>query len=155
MLQLRQFFAPPMSSGHNGGLARVCDFSVSCNVFVVCRVLSDCLNVGEFGETPMPGAFARGRTIPSQAGGVQTTPGVCNEHVPTSKEKICSALHGNMQKSAEMTDSSIRTTERTPCRVDSNNCATPTTFSSVLTQSATSCRSIPIGTQPTRMRWSS
>ena len=29
--------------------------------------------------------------------------GVCNEHVPSPKGKICSVLHGNMQSQAEMT----------------------------------------------------
>lgn len=35
------------------------------------------------------------------------TLGVCNEHVPPSEEKMCSELHGNMQRLAEMTNSSL------------------------------------------------
>lgn len=49
----------------------------------------------------MPGSKERGRVTPSQA--TAKAVGVCNEHVPTSKEKICSVLHGNMQSAAEMT----------------------------------------------------
>ena len=50
----------------------------------------------------MPGAlYARGRTIPNQAG--LQSPGVRNEHVPPAEAKMCSELHGNMQRPAEMT----------------------------------------------------
>lgn len=45
-----------------------------------------------------------GRAIPSQAG-ARLALGVCNEHVLPGEPKMCSALHGNMQKSAEMTGS--------------------------------------------------
>ncbi len=31
------------------------------------------------------------------------TLGVCNEHIPTTKVKMCSGLHGNMKSAAEMT----------------------------------------------------
>lgn len=40
--------------------------------------------------------------IPSQAG--EKSLGVCREHEPTAKAKMCSDLHGDMQRSAEMTD---------------------------------------------------
>ena len=50
----------------------------------------------------MPGPKGRGRVTPSQAG--RKLPGVCREHVPPAKAKICSELHGNMQRSAETTD---------------------------------------------------
>src|SRR6516164_8028916 len=56
---------------------------------------------GELGGHPMPGAQARGRTIPNQAG--LQSPGVRNEHVPPAEAKMCSELHGNMQRPAEMT----------------------------------------------------
>ena len=49
----------------------------------------------------MPGSCERGRVTPSQAW--MQIQGVCNEHVPPAKAKICSVLHGNMQSEAEMT----------------------------------------------------
>ena len=63
-------------------------------------------NAGEFGEHPMPDLFedAEGQYRAKQE---LTTPGVCNEHVPAPKGKICSALHGNMQNAAEMTASHV------------------------------------------------
>ena len=64
-------------------------------------LLSDCWDGGEFGESPMPGSEERGRVTPSQAW--MKIQGVCNEHVPPAKAKICSVLHGNMQSVAEMT----------------------------------------------------
>jgi hypothetical protein len=67
----------------------------SCDISQVhTHLLSECWNGGEFGGTP-------DRTTPSQA--TAKAVGVCNEHVPPSKEKICSVLHGNMQSAAEMT----------------------------------------------------
>jgi hypothetical protein len=61
-------------------------------------------NDGEFGGHPMPDLFgeAEGQYRAKQE---LTTPGVCNEHVPSPKGKICSALHGDMQNAAEMTAS--------------------------------------------------
>jgi hypothetical protein len=61
-------------------------------------------DVGEVGGNPMPGPVGRGRAIPSQAGEGDSFPGACNEQGPTAKAKVCSGLHGNMQRSAEMTD---------------------------------------------------
>ena len=66
--------------------------------------LSDKREAGEFGGTPMPGPKGCGRAIPSQAGGRERPLGVCNEQGPAPKGKVCSELHGNMQRSAEMTD---------------------------------------------------
>lgn len=60
-------------------------------------------DVGEFGGSPMPGPKGCGRVTPSQAGGPDRLLGVCNEQGPTAKAKACSELHGNMQRSAEMT----------------------------------------------------
>lgn len=59
-------------------------------------------DVGEFGGHPMPGSemSAEGQSRAKQE---LATPGVCNEHVPTSKEKICSVLTGNSESVAEMT----------------------------------------------------
>ena len=61
-------------------------------------------NAGEPGGNPMPDLFtqtdAEGQYRTKQE---LTTPGVCNEQVPASKEKVCSELHGNMQSEAEMT----------------------------------------------------
>ena len=61
-------------------------------------------NDGEFGGHPMPDLFgeAEGQYRAKQE---LTTPGVCNEHVPSPKGKICSALYGNVQNVAEMTTS--------------------------------------------------
>lgn len=55
-------------------------------------------NAGEVGEQREP-------PIPSQADAKAS--GVCNEHGPASKEKMCSDLHGNMQNAAE-TPASLR-----------------------------------------------
>ena len=49
----------------------------------------------------MPGPQGRGRIIPSQAGDWQSL-GVCNEHGLPPKGMMCSGLHGNMQRPAEM-----------------------------------------------------
>jgi hypothetical protein len=63
--------------------------------------VSDRWNVGEFGGHPMPGLYdAEGQYRAKQG---LTSLGVCNEHVPTPKGKICSALHGNMERLAETT----------------------------------------------------
>lgn len=61
-------------------------------------------NVGELGGHPMPGPKmdAEGQYRTKQE---LTTPGVRNEQVPTPKGKICSVLHGNVEKAAEMTAS--------------------------------------------------
>lgn len=32
------------------------------------------------------------------------SPGVCNEHVPLAEAKMCSELHRNVERSAEMPD---------------------------------------------------
>ena len=55
-------------------------------------------------KTRCPAQIERGRATPSQAGRVYSLPGVCNEHVPPSEEKICSELHGNMQRLVETTN---------------------------------------------------
>jgi len=59
-------------------------------------------NAGELGEPPMPGLFtdADGQPRTKQE---LTTPGVRNEQVPASKEKICSELGRNVESAAEMT----------------------------------------------------
>ena len=44
---------------------------------------------------------AEGQYRAKQGRGI--APGVCNEHVPPSKEKMCSALMGNHERAAEMT----------------------------------------------------
>ncbi len=64
-------------------------------------------DVGEFGGHPMPDLFgeAEGQYRAKQE---LATPGVCNESVPTSKEKMDSALHRNMQNTAEMTVSHLK-----------------------------------------------
>lgn len=45
---------------------------------------------------------AEGQSRAKQA--AVSLPGVCNEHVPSPEGKMCSELHGDMQRSAEMTD---------------------------------------------------
>jgi hypothetical protein len=60
-------------------------------------------DAGEFGGSPMPGPQGRGRVTPSQAGSRDWLPGVCNEQGPAAKAKACSELHGNVERSAEMT----------------------------------------------------
>ena len=59
-------------------------------------------NVGELGEPPMPG-LATGAEGQPRTKQELTTPGVRNEQVPTSKEKVCSELGGNVESAAEMT----------------------------------------------------
>lgn len=63
-----------------------------------------CWDDGEFGGNPMPGLVQvrKGNTEPSRQ---FRLPGVCREHVPSAEAKICSELHGDMQKLAEMTSS--------------------------------------------------
>ncbi len=51
-------------------------------------------------KTPCP-VERRGRVTPNQA--EVKASGVRREHVPAAKAKICSELHGNMQRAAEMT----------------------------------------------------
>jgi LAGLIDADG-like domain len=59
-------------------------------------------DVGEFGEYPMPDleTDAEGQYRAKQKS--EDSSGVCNEHVPTPKGKICSALDGNIERAAEM-----------------------------------------------------
>jgi hypothetical protein len=46
---------------------------------------------------------AEGQPRAKQAVITQKLPGVCNEHVPSAEAKMCSGLHRNMQRLAEMT----------------------------------------------------
>ncbi len=59
-------------------------------------------DVGEFGGYPMPGPEmdAEGQYRAEQGLAISS---VCNEHVPTPKGKICSALTGDSEMAAEMT----------------------------------------------------
>jgi hypothetical protein len=55
---------------------------------------------GEFGGTPMPGLEmdTEGQYRAKQVMPPRQSPGVCNEHVPPTEVKICSGLHGNVQR---------------------------------------------------------
>ena len=68
------------------------------NVHEILQVRDEMMAKSEKARCPVE---RRGRVTPSQA--VQKWAGVCNEQVPSSEEKICSGLHGNMQRQAEMT----------------------------------------------------
>jgi hypothetical protein len=69
-------------------------------------------DVGEVGGHPVPGQYgAEGQSRTKQ----DESLGVRNESGPTSKEKMDSDLHGNMQSMAEMTipplDSGVTTVQ--------------------------------------------
>jgi hypothetical protein len=70
-------------------------------VSVVHESSRDFWDDGEFGGHPMPGLIQarKGNTEPSRQ---LRLSGVCNEHVPSAEAKMCSELHGNMQRLAEM-----------------------------------------------------
>jgi hypothetical protein len=73
-------------------------------VSVVHESSRDFWDDGEFGGHPMPGLIQarKGNTEPSRQ---LRLSGVCNEHVPSAEAKMCSELHGNMQRLAEMIQS--------------------------------------------------
>jgi hypothetical protein len=74
----------------------------SSNVSNIHRASNEKLANSEKARCPVE---RRGRVTPNQARAHAL--GVRREQVPTAKAKICSELHRNMQKSAEMTDSTM------------------------------------------------
>lgn len=70
------------------------------------------MNVGEFGEYPMPDLVQMRKGNPEPSKRCKAL-GVCREHVPTTEVKMCSELYGNVERLPEMCSPVLWTSNNT------------------------------------------